>query len=176
MFLEIIKWAISVGTASIVLLFLGAVAWRVLFGTKTSLGLLQRWEGRRSKHEEEQTAMGVDERAATKIAERSAFNQSSDLRIIRKSQEPPDGEAWIAQEQVAGTAVTVEQLKVMGTEFTAIIRLAASLWPEIKDAINKHCDTIEQEVKRLAEEFLREQARSQLKAAKKAAQKVADET
>lgn len=136
---ETIRWAASVGTAGMVLAFIAIVTWRILFGTAKSAGLLDRWEERRNKHELEQTAQVQDDRTAViKAAERAAS-----LLVLTNAQEPPEGAAWIAQEQVAITAEKVDQIYFGMIQFTKALRLIGTQFPDVNAGISGYCDEIE---------------------------------
>ena len=110
---DIIGYLLASATGAVLLLATGAIVWRIMFGSKTDIGLLETYENRRKKHEREQTVMDRDARQHTRDAEDSAHAAAKQLHVLVESEKPPEGAAYIAQELVAGTATNVLELKEM---------------------------------------------------------------
>ena len=110
---DILSYLLASATGAVLLLVTGAIVWRIMFGSKTDMGLLETYENRRKKHEREQTVMDGDARQHTRDAEDAAHAAAKQLHVLVESEKPPEGAAYIAQELVAGTAKNVLELKEM---------------------------------------------------------------
>ena len=110
---DVIGYLLASATGTVLLLVTGAIVWRIIFGSKTDIGLLETYENRRKKHEREQTVMDKDARQHTRDAEDAAHAAAKQLHVLVESEKPPKGAAFIAQELVAGTATNVLELKEM---------------------------------------------------------------
>ena len=110
---DVIGYLLASATGAVLLLVTGAIVWRIMFGSKTDIGLLETYENRRKKHEREQTVMDGDARQHTRDAEDAAHAAAKQLHVLVESEKPPKGAAFIAQELVAGTATNVLELKEM---------------------------------------------------------------
>lgn len=136
------QWLINQGIAVVVVAFIGLVLWRVLVGSaKTGYqGLLIKWANnlsdRMKDHAAEQTDFG-------KIRAREHRKELEALMLLVESQAPPVGAAFIAAKAVHKTAVDVEQLRSAVLESMKMCRLIATQFPEVEQAIDKHCDEIE---------------------------------
>ena len=110
---DILSYLLASATGAVLLLVTGAIVWRIIFGSKTDIGLLETYENRRKKHEREQTAMDLDARQDAREAGDAARDAAQQLHVLVESEKPPEGAAFIAQELVAGTANNVLELKEM---------------------------------------------------------------
>ena len=110
---DVVGYLLASATGAVLLLVTGAIVWRIMFGSKTDIGLLETYENRRKKHEREQTVMDKDARQHTRDAEDAAHAAAKQLHVLVESEKPPRGAAFIAQELVAGTANNVLELKEM---------------------------------------------------------------
>ena len=108
---DVIGYLLASATGAVLLLVTGAIVWRIMFGSKTDIGLLETYENRRLKHEGEQAAMNKDARQDAREAGDAAHAAAKQLHVLVESEKPPEGAAFIAQELVAGTAKDVEEMK-----------------------------------------------------------------
>ena len=108
---DVIGYLLASATGAVLLLVTGAIVWRIMFGSKTDIGLLETYENRRKKHEREQTVMDKDARQHTREAEDAAHAAAQQLHVLMESEKPPEGAAFIAQELVSATAKDVEEMK-----------------------------------------------------------------
>ena len=136
------NWLINNGIAVVVLVFVGAILWRVLVGTEKTgyQGMLVKWaqglSGRLTEHAKE---------AATN-AKREAKEHSlqiTALQLLVESQDPPVGAAFLSAKAVHKTASDVQQLRQALREFMGACRLIATQFPAVEQAIDGHCDEIE---------------------------------
>ena len=145
--IELLTWAGNLGVAFVVIAFMGLVGWRIMFGTKTKPGLLEKAASEWSAHilEEKQLTQRVKKHD---VESRERDVQTSDaLHILVQSNEPPIGTAYVAAQAVYKTALQVEQVQSGMLQSVKICRLLAKNFPDVEAEIDKHCDEIERILK-----------------------------
>ena len=136
------QWLFNNGIAIAVLAFVGFVLWRVLVGTEKTgyQGVLIKWgqglSKRLSDHATEATNFG-------RLREKEHKLEINALNLLVESQDQPVGAAFLSAKAVHRTASEVVQLRRALIEFMGACRLIASQFPDVKTAIDAHCDEIE---------------------------------
>ena len=136
------QWLLNNGIAIAVLVFVGFVMWRVLVGTEKTgyQGVLVKWAQTLSKrvldHATEATELGRQREKEHKL-------EITALNLLVEAQDPPVGAAFMSARAVHHTEAEVVQLRRALMEFMGACRLIASQFPDVKTAIDAHCDEIE---------------------------------
>ena len=136
------QWLFNNGIAVAIVAFVGFVLWRVLVGSKATgyQGILIRWANNlaqeANKHQKEVTAEFLN-------AKKERATQDMALHLLVESQSAPIGAAFIAAKAVHLTAAGMDQQMAVIREATKVCRLVAAKFPELEQAIDRHCDEIE---------------------------------